>query len=207
VFTGIIKSLGTINKIEKIDSLLKLQVAVSNDIFDTTNIGDSVSVNGVCLTATKKYKNTLFFDVVDETLKKTNLGLFELSEKINLETPLKISDGLDGHIVQGHIDVLGVIINNELIDNNWLLEIKIDKKWMKYCVLKGSIAVDGVSLTIAKIKDDYDDKHGSISISIIPHTLENTNLKFKNKNDTVNIETDFFAKYIEKLLPKKEENE
>ena len=207
MFTGIIKSLGTISKIEKIDSLLKLQVAVSNDIFDTTNIGDSVSVNGVCLTATKKYKNILFFDVVDETLKKTNLGLFELSQKINLETPLKISDGLDGHIVQGHIDVLGLIINNELIDNNWLLEIKIDKKWMKYCILKGSIAVDGISLTIAKINNDYDDKYGSISISIIPHTLENTNLKFKNKNDTVNIETDFFAKYIEKLLPKKEKNE
>ena len=207
MFTGIIKSLGIINKIEKIGSLLKLQAAVSNDIFDTTNIGDSVSINGVCLTVTNKQKNILFFDVVDETLKKTNLELLKLSEKINLETPLKISDGLDGHIVQGHVDTLGTIINNKLIDNNWLLEIRIDKKWMKYCVLKGSIAVDGISLTIANIKDDYDGKHGSVSISIIPHTLENTNLKFKNKNDTVNIETDFFAKYIEKLLPKKEENE
>tara|TARA_Y100001968_G_scaffold250160_1_gene235160 strand:- start:697 stop:1320 length:624 start_codon:yes stop_codon:yes gene_type:complete len=207
MFTGIIKSLGIINKIEKIGSLLKLQAAVSNDIFDTTNIGDSVSINGVCLTVTNKQKNILFFDVVDETLKKTNLELLKLSEKINLETPLKISDGLDGHIVQGHVDALGTIINNKLIDGNWLLEIRIDKKWMKYCVLKGSIAVDGISLTIANIKDDYDGKHGSVSISIIPHTLENTNLKFKNKNDTVNIETDFFAKYIEKLLPKKEENE
>ena len=209
MFTGIIKSLGTINNVQKNEFQLKLEICASKDIFDTTNIGDSVSVNGVCLTAINKVKdkNILFFDVVDETLQKTNFKLLKKIEKVNLETPLKMSDGLDGHIVQGHIDTVGIIINNELIDENWLLEIKIDKKWMKYCILKGSIAIDGISLTIAKINEEYDDKYGSISISIIPHTLEKTNLQFKNRKDTVNIETDFFAKYIEKLLPKKEENE
>ena len=209
MFTGIIKSLGTINKIQKNEFQLRLEICVSKDIFDTTNIGDSVSVNGVCLTAVNKVKdnNILFFDVVDETLQKTNFKLLKKIEKVNLETPLKMSDGLDGHIVQGHVDTIGAIINNELIDENWLLEIKIDKKWMKYCILKGSIAIDGISLTIAKINEDYDGKYGSISMSIIPHTLENTNLQFKNRKDTVNIETDFFAKYIEKLLPKKEDNE
>jgi len=209
MFTGVVKSLGIINKIEKLDSQLKLEICVSNDIFNTTNIGDSVSVNGVCLTAINKEQNNniLFFDIVDETLKKTNLESLKFSERINLETPLKMSDGLDGHIVQGHIDGTGLIINNELVDNNWLLEIKIDKKWIKYCITKGSIAIDGISLTIAKINDNYDDKYGSVCISIIPHTLENTNLQFKKRNDAVNIETDFFAKYIEKLLPKKEENE
>ena len=209
MFTGIIKSLGIINKVEKNNFQLKLEICTSKDIFDITNIGDSVSVNGVCLTAINKVKdkNILFFDVVDETLQKTNLKLFKNLEKVNLETPLKMSDSLDGHIVQGHVDTVATIVNNQLIDDNWLLEFKIDKKWMKYCILKGSIAVDGISLTIAQINDNYDDKYGSIAISIIPHTLENTNLQFKNKKDTVNIETDFFAKYIEKLLPKKEENE
>jgi len=209
MFTGIIKSLGTINKVQKNEFQLRLEICTSKDIFDTTNIGDSVSVNGVCLTAINKVKdkNILFFDVIDETLQKTNFKLLTNLEKVNLETPLKMSDGLDGHIVQGHVDTIGTIINNELIDENWLLEIKIDKKWMKYCILKGSIAIDGISLTIAKINEDYDGKYGSISMSIIPHTLENTNLQFKNRKDTVNIETDFFAKYIEKLLPKKEENE
>ena len=209
MFTGIIKSLGTINKVQKNEFQLRLEICTSKDIFDTTNIGDSVSVNGVCLTAINKVKdkNILFFDVVDETLQKTNFKLLKKIEKVNLESPLKMSDGLDGHIVQGHVDTVGIIINNELIDENWLLEIKIDKKWMKYCILKGSIAIDGISLTIATINEEYDDKYGSISISIIPHTLENTNLQFKNRKDTVNIETDFFAKYIEKLLPKKEDNE
>ena len=209
MFTGIIKSLGIINKVQKNEFQLRLEISTSKDIFNTTNIGDSVSVNGVCLTAINKVKdnNILFFDVVDETLQKTNFKLLTNLEKVNLETPLKMSDGLDGHIVQGHVDTIGTIINNELIDENWLLEIKIDKKWIKYCILKGSIAIDGISLTIAKINEDYDDEYGSISMSIIPHTLENTNLQFKNRKDTVNIETDFFAKYIEKLLPKKEENE
>jgi riboflavin synthase len=212
MFTGIVKSLGIINKIEKFDSQLKLVISVSTDIFNTTNIGDSVLVNGVCLTAVNKQKNKvnwdiLFFDVVDETLQKTNFKLLKYLEKVNLETPLKMSDGLDGHIVQGHIDSTGLIINNELVNNNWLLEIKIDKKWIKYCITKGSIAIDGISLTVAKINDNYDDKHGSVSMSIIPHTLENTNLQFKKKDDTVNVETDFFAKYIENLLSKKEENE
>tara|TARA_Y100001970_G_scaffold116426_1_gene144902 strand:- start:75 stop:704 length:630 start_codon:yes stop_codon:yes gene_type:complete len=209
MFTGIIKSLGVINKVQKNKFQLRLEICASKNIFDTTNIGDSVSVNGVCLTAINKVKdkNILFFDIVDETLQKTNLKLFKNLEKVNLETPLKISDGLDGHIVQGHVDTIGIIVNNELIDNNWLLEIKIDKQWMKYCILKGSIAIDGISLTIAKINDNYDEEHGIISISIIPHTLKKTNLQFKNRKDTVNIETDFFAKYIEKLLPKKEENE
>jgi len=222
MFTGIIKSLGTIYKAEEHDAPLRLQICASKDIFDTTNIGDSVSVNGVCLTAVHKVKdrpptmtlqakrniNILFFDVVDETLQKTNFKLLKKLEKVNLETPLKMSDGLDGHIVQGHVDTVGQIISNKLIDDNWLLEVKIDKKWLKYCIHKGSIAIDGISLTIAKINDNYDDKCGSIFMSIIPHTLENTNLKFKTKDDTINIETDFFGKYVEKFLqPRMEANE
>jgi riboflavin synthase len=204
MFTGIIKSLGKIHNINEKNSNLNIEIFVSDNIYNTTNIGDSVSVNGVCLTAVNKDKNILFFDIVNETLQKTNLKFLKLSENINLETPLKMSDGLDGHIVQGHIDTTGIIAKNELEKDNWMLEVKIKKKWMKYCISKGSIAIDGISLTIAKINEVYDETFGSISVSIIPHTLDNTNLKYKNKKDTVNIETDFFAKYVEKLLPKKD---
>ena len=206
MFTGIIKSIGSISNVVREKSMIKLEVIVSKEIFITTNIGDSVAINGACLTAIKKNssKKILFFDIVDETLKKTNLKYIKKLDNVNLETPLKLSDGLDGHIVQGHIDTTGKILKNELSNDDWLLEVKIDKRWMKYCVLKGSIAIDGISLTIAKINDNYNDSYGSITMSIIPHTLKNTNLQYKNKKDTVNIETDFFAKYIEKLLPKKD---
>tara|TARA_B100000029_G_C17461363_1_gene918625 strand:+ start:564 stop:1196 length:633 start_codon:yes stop_codon:yes gene_type:complete len=202
MFTGIIESLGTIDNIEKTDLGLIFSIFSNENIFNQVNIGDSISINGTCLTITKKNnnKNLLFFDVISETLDKTNLKSLKKMEKVNLETSLKFGDSLDGHIVQGHVDTVATIINNKLIDDNWLLEIKIEKEWMKFCILKGSIAIDGISLTIADINNNYDDKYGSISISIIPHTLENTNLQFKNKDDIVNIETDFFGKYIEKFL-------
>ena len=209
MFTGVIKFLGEINNIEINHKILNIAISSSASLFTTTNIGDSVSVNGVCLTAVKKSKknNLIYFDVVEETIKKSNLDSLKIKDKVNLESPLKVSDGLDGHIVQGHVDTKGIIVSNNLVDNSWLLKIKINKKWLKYCILKGSIAIDGISLTISNIDDDYDDTSGAISISIIPHTLEHTNLKYKKCNDSVNIETDFFAKYIEKLLPKKERNE
>ena len=206
MFTGIIKSLGEIKDITLNNNILKIMISSTKNLYNSTNIGDSVSVNGVCLTAFKKNEknNSIFFDVVEETINKTNLDTIKLKEKVNLETPLKMSDGLDGHIVQGHVDTTGVILNNNLVDDSWLLNVKIKKKWLKYCILKGSIAIDGISLTISGINEDYDDYFGTISISIIPHTLEHTNLKYKKNNDIVNIETDFFAKYIEKLLPIKD---
>ena len=209
MFTGVIKFLGEINNIEINHKILNIAISSSASLFTTTNIGDSVSVNGVCLTAVKKSKknNLIYFDVVEETIKKSNLDSLKIKDKVNLESPLKVSDGLDGHIVQGHVDSTGVIISNNLVDDSWLLKIKINKKWLKYCILKGSIAIDGISLTISNIDEDYDDTNGAISISIIPHTLEHTNLKYKKCDNLVNIETDFFAKYIEKLLPKKERNE
>ena len=213
MFTGIIESLGIINNIEKTNSGLEFSIFSKKELFEQVNIGDSVSINGACLTVINKQnskdKNLLFFDIVNETLDKTNLGLFKKEEKINLETSLKFGSGLDGHIVQGHIDTTGLIVNNQLNENNnWVLEIIIEKKWLKYCIKKGSITIDGISLTIANINDNYDNKYGSISTSIIPHTLENTNLKFKKINDTVNVETDFLGKYVERILqPRMEKDE
>tara|TARA_B100001123_G_C15195933_1_gene981311 strand:- start:63 stop:695 length:633 start_codon:yes stop_codon:yes gene_type:complete len=202
MFTGIIESLGTINNIQESKSSLKVAISVSDIIFNEAIIGASIAINGVCLTVVKKEKNQnlLFFDIINETLSKTNLKSLRVSEKVNLETALKFGNGLDGHMVQGHIDTIGTIVNNQLVDDNWLLEIMIDKHWIKYCIQKGSIAIDGISLTISSINEKHNNQHGIISISIIPHTLDNTNLKHKSKDDTVNIETDFFGKYIEKFL-------
>ena len=119
---------------------------------------------------------------------------------------MKATGRFDGHIVQGHIDSKGFIVDKNFIGENVIFNIKIEKKWMKYCIPKGSIAIDGISLTIADINDNYNDEFGLITLSIIPYTLKNTNLFFKDKNNSVNVETDFFGKYIEKLLPVKEHN-
>jgi len=202
MFTGIIESLGTINNIQESGNSLKVVASVSDIVFNDVIIGASIAINGVCLTVVKKEnnQNLLFFDIINETLSKTNLKSLRISEKVNVETALKFGDGLDGHMVQGHVDTTGTIVNNQLIGNNWLLEIMIDKHWIKYCIQKGSITIDGISLTISNINEEYNDQYGTVSTSIIPHTLDNTNLKYKNKDDTVNIETDFFGKYIENFL-------
>ena len=207
MFTGIIESLGTVISIEKTDFGLKLSIQTSNSIYNSSNLGDSLSINGVCLTVSKKDNNNLYFDVVKETLDRTNLKSLSSSNQVNLETPIKINQSLGGHIVQGHIDAKGFIVDKNFIGENVIFNIKIEKKWMKYCIAKGSIAIDGISLTIADINDNYNNEFGLITLSIIPHTLKNTNLFFKDKNNSVNVETDFFGKYIEKLLPEKEHNE
>ena len=208
MFTGIIETTGSIRKIKKNDSGIFLEILISSKYKEqyknNSNIGDSIAINGTCLTLVEKddvdSKLCLSFDVVKETLSKTNLGQLNQLDIVNLETPLKIGDGLDGHIVQGHIDTVGSIAYNSMYNNNWKLEVLIDKKWLKYCINKGSIAIDGISLTIASINDNVDSSKGSFSLAIIPHTLEKTNLKFKKIMDTVNIEFDFFGKYIERLL-------
>ena len=202
MFTGIIESIGIVNQISNTSFGLQLTIATSNKIYNEIQLGDSLSVDGVCLTVTNKInKNNLCFDVVKETIDKTNLSSLKLENKVNLETAIKINESLGGHIVQGHIDTTGIINDVKSIDKNFIFEILINKKWLKYCIQKGSIAINGISLTIAEINDNYNNESGLITVSIIPHTYDNTNLQFKKKNDLVNIETDFFGKYIEKLLP------
>ena len=126
MFTGIIESLGIINETKKTDFGIKLSVDVSNKIYSEVKIGDSVSINGVCLTVSnKKMKNSLYFDIVKETINKSNLSNLNISNKVNLETAIKINESLGGHIVQGHIDTTGLIINTESIDKNLILQILI----------------------------------------------------------------------------------
>ena len=192
MFTGIIQSIGKLKKEKKF-----LIIEVLDKPFDM-QIGDSIAVDGICLTVKEILNNQFKVDVSEETLKKTTLGeKSSINQIVNLEPALRISDRLGGHIVSGHIDGLGKVENIEKLEKSWLLTIKWQyKKFSKYIVDKGSICVNGISLTIAKSENQ-----GEIfTIAIIPHTWDNTNLKYLSIGDSVNLEADALIKYVEKLL-------
>ena len=192
MFTGIIQSTGTLKKEKNF-----LVIEILDQFFDI-HIGDSIAVDGICLTVKEILNNKFKVDVSEETLKKTTLGeKSSINQIVNLEPALRISDRLGGHIVSGHIDGLGKVENIEILEKSWLLSIKWqNKKFSKYIVDKGSICVNGISLTIAKSENQ-----GEIfTIAIIPHTWNNTNLKYLSIGDSVNLEGDALIKYVEKLL-------
>ena len=195
MFTGIIEEVGNVIKVENLKNIKKV-VIKSNVVIVDAKIGDSIAVNGVCLTVTNINFSRNFFqvDIVDETLNKTALCNIQKNDSVNLERSLKLSDRLSGHIVQGHIEGTAIIKNKIIDNNNVILRIELDINLMKFCILKGSITIDGVSLTIASIE------HNVISIALIPHTIANTNLGLKEENDLVNIETDIIGKYIDRLI-------
>ena len=192
MFTGIIQSIGKLKQERNI-----LEIEILDNFFDMA-IGDSIAVDGICLTVKEIFQNKFTVDVSEETLKKTTLGLkSSLNQIVNLEPALRISERLGGHIVSGHIDGLGIVENIEKLEKSWLISIKWkNKNFSKYVVNKGSICVNGISLTIAKYE-----KEGEIfTIAIIPHTWHNTNLNKLNVGDKVNLEADALIKYVEKLL-------
>ena len=192
MFTGIVQAIG---KLKKGNPLLIIEIL--DQPFDM-QIGDSIAVDGICLTVKEISNNQFKVDVSEETLKKTTLGeKSNINQIVNLEPALRISDRLGGHIVSGHIDGLGKVENIEKLEKSWLLSIKWqNKNFSKYIVDKGSICVNGISLTIAKSENE-----GEIfTIAIIPHTWENTNLKSLAIGDSVNLEGDALIKYVEKLL-------
>ncbi len=192
MFTGIIQSTGNLRKENNIQI-----IEVLDNKFDM-EIGDSIAVDGICLTVKEIFQNSFSVDVSEETLKKTTLGKNYDSKKIvNLEPALRLSDRLGGHIVSGHVDGLGEVVNIEKLDKSWLLSVQWRNKiYSKYIVNKGSICINGISLTIASHKNN-----GEIfTIAIIPHTWENTNLQFLSTGQVVNLEADALIKYVEKLL-------
>jgi len=192
MFTGIVQSIGKLKQEKNI-----LAIEIIDNFFDM-KIGDSIAVDGICLTVKEIFQNKFTVDVSEETLKKTTLGLkSNMNQIVNLEPALRVSDRLGGHIVSGHIDGLGTVENIEKLDKSWLLSIKWQNdNFSKYVVNKGSICVNGISLTIAKYK-----REGEIfTIAIIPHTWHNTNLNKLNIGDSVNLEADALIKYVEKLL-------
>ena len=192
MFTGIVQSIG---KLKKENNFLAIEII--DNYFDM-DIGDSIAVDGICLTVKEIFKNKFTVDVSEETFKKTTLGIKSSQNQIvNLEPALRVSDRLGGHIVSGHVDGLGIVMNIEKLEKSWLLSIKWENYiFSKYVVNKGSICVNGISLTIAN-----SDKDGEVfTIAIIPHTWHNTNLKHLNIGDRVNLEADALIKYVEKLL-------
>ena len=193
MFTGIIESKGEIISIANKTNSREFTVSLDN-MFDDVNIGDSIAVNGVCLTATGISSNQINFDVISETLEKSNLGDLEIDSQVNLERALTLSSRLGGHILQGHVETIGIIMDIEESGKGAILSIAIDPLYMRYCIPKGSIALDGVSLTIASILDNI------VKIALIPHTLEMTTLGSREIGDSLNIETDIIGKYIERLM-------
>ena len=193
MFTGIIEEVGKVVSIKKgaKSSILTIQ---GRKIFEDLKIGDSVAVNGVCLTVTSFSKNIFIADVMNETLIRSSLGDLSNGSLVNLERAMAANGRFGGHIVSGHIDGTGRIIKVQRDDNAVWYTITTSDNLMKYIVEKGSIAIDGISLTVAKV----DCK--SFSVSIIPHTAKETVLSHRSVGDNVNLENDIIGKYVEKLI-------
>lgn len=187
MFSGIVEELGQVKKASRRGNIIRLEVQADKALEDVS-VGDSIAVNGVCLTVTQKNYRELVFEMMPQTAKTTNLGLLKISDKVNLERSLKVGDRISGHFVSGHVDCVGVIRKKGYIAGNLSFEINAPGEFMRYCLLKGSIAVDGISLTVAQ-------KTGNtLSVYIIPHTLKNTTLGTKGPSDRVNLEFDLLAK-------------
>jgi riboflavin synthase len=194
MFTGLIESLGTVVRLESHSTGARLEIAAPA-ILPDTRLGDSICVNGVCLTAIDPTPQTFQADLAPETLARTNLGALTPGSLVNLERSLAAGARLGGHILQGHVDGVGVItaINN-LGEGNWWLQVQVPAELERYIVYKGSIAIDGISLTVARVDGR------EVGITIIPHTWTHTNLHQRAPGATVNLETDILAKYVEKMM-------
>ena len=192
MFTGIVEGIGTVNKISKITknrSAIEMTIDLGKQA-KGLKIGQSVALNGVCLTATKLSKSKCIFEMIEETTKKTDLGNLKVGGVVNIERSLKVGDRLEGHFVLGHVDGVGVIKKILKKPKEVQVYFEVPKNLAKYVVKKGSIAIDGISLTVVDIKKTL------ASVSLIPHTLEITNFHTKKVGDKVNIETDILGKYI-----------
>ncbi len=193
MFTGIIKHIGKINKIHKNNDNCAIEV-ISKVKFSKFEIGSSISCSGACLTLEKYKKNLSKFYISKETLNRTNFKFMSKGDIINLEKSLKYGDRISGHLVQGHVDTTSIIKTIDFIGKSWFINFKLLKKYKKYLIQKGSITINGVSLTISKILKD------GFQVVVIPQTLKLTNLIYLKEKDVVNIEFDVLGKYIKSLL-------
>jgi len=192
VFTGIIKSVGTVETIKELDGGKEISIAC--DFANEIEIDQSISINGVCHTATASDEQNFTVQSVEETLRKTNIGDLKEGDLVNLERSLRPDQLLDGHIVQGHVDATGTIADIEQEGTDWLFTIEYPKEYSNLIVGRGSIAINGISLTVANDRDH------SFTVAIIPYTYEHTNLKAAKVGDTVNLEFDVLGKYVIKYL-------
>lgn len=193
MFTGIIEEMGQVRGLLKETNATYIIIEVNKILSDLKN-GDSIAVNGVCLTAKEIKSNQIFADISPETSKVTTLSRYQIGKKVNIERAMKIGDRLGGHIVTGHIDDTAVLETKTKENNALNLKFKVSTQIMKYIIKKGSIAIDGISLTIANCEKNF------FTISVIPFTLQNTTLNYINSGDIVNVECDIIGKYVENLL-------
>lgn len=192
MFTGIIETLGTISEIQREgDNLhLEIQSKISNEL----SVDQSVSHNGICLTVVEVKPESYIVTAVKETLEKTNLGELKVGSLVNLERAMKLGDRLDGHIVQGHVDEIGICTEIREANGSWYFTFSYNSAHKNITIEKGSITVNGVSLTVVNSKDD------EFSVAIIPYTFEHTNFRQLRKGDTVNLEFDVVGKYVKRLM-------
>lgn len=193
MFTGLVAELGTVQLLRREGSSYHLTVSAAK-VMHNLKIGDSVAVNGACLTVVNINDQQFTADVMPETVRLTNIGSLQAGDKVNLERTLRLCDGLDGHIVSGHVEGLGTITGKKPEGIAVAVRIDTEARLLKYIIPKGSIAIDGISLTVTKVDDC------GFSVAIIPHTAKETTLGFKNVGDNVNLETDIIGKYVEKML-------
>lgn len=194
MFTGIIESLGQIKKLQKEGSNLHLTIA--SEISSQLKVDQSVSHNGVCLTVTKVGDGEHVVTAVDETLKKSTLGFLSEGDLVNLERCMAANDRFDGHIVQGHVDQTGICVEVRELDGSWLFDFSYEPGQGNITVEKGSICINGVSVTC------FNSKSNGFTVTIIPYTYEHTNFRTMKKGDKVNLEFDIIGKYVQKILGK-----
>lgn len=188
MFTGIIESLGTVDRID--DQSGARRITYASVLANELNVDDSVAINGVCQTVVARDKATFQTIVIEESLRKTNFGALNVGDPVNLERSLRMGDRLDGHLVQGHTDCIGIIDSVAQEGTNWLLEVSFPDEWAPYVVGRGSIALEGISLTVARLE------RTRFTVAIIPYTWEHTNLHTRSAGDAVNLEFDILGKYI-----------
>ncbi|HEY3059353.1 MAG TPA: riboflavin synthase [Chloroflexota bacterium] len=194
MFTGIVEELGTVRAIVPNATGAHLEIGCQT-VLEDAHIGDSIAVNGCCLTVVALNRDSYVVDAVEETLRMTALGKLQPGERVNLERSVRLADRLGGHLMQGHVDGVGTLLSRERqADDSVVVTIQVPQEILRYVVYKGSIAVDGISLTVAGL-----DQH-SFSIAVIPHTQAVTTLGFREPGSQVNLEVDILAKYVERLL-------
>lgn len=197
MFTGIIKSIGVVTDIQKNDDVL--EVTIKSDLSSPhLNNGDSVNVDGICSTIVSHQEDTLKFQYMPETIEKTSVSSWEKNTKVNLEPSLSLQDAVGGHFVNGHIDTTGTIKSIKASENTKEIEITYPENLRKFLAFKGSVSVDGVSLTVSLLEKD------TFTISLIPHTLENTTLGQKTEGSLVNIEIDMLSRYLKQLFDERD---
>ena len=193
MFTGIIEEIGVIKNITANSKSGKITI-LANKILEDTNSGDSIAVNGVCLTVSSINKNEFVADIMMETIRATNLGKLNIKDKVNLERAMSISSRFGGHIVTGHVDTVGIIQEFKREENAVWVSIRAEEEFLKNMIYKGSIAIDGISLTVAYVDNKI------FKVSIIPHTKSKTTILEKNVGNIVNLESDVIGKYIRHFL-------